>query len=98
MFFEHTNFPRGLIEQTCLRVFSRRVYLFVEHTLLSHRTNKKIPRNSFLVLEPAHTNFLSLYFLIEQIFIFQETLSSPQTHYFRPESVELLFVVCLTNL
>ena len=43
-----TNFPGGFIEQTC---FLKRVYLFVEQPLLSHRTYTNFPRNPYLVLE-----------------------------------------------
>ena len=57
-----TNFSGGFIEKTC---FSRRFYLFVEQTLLSHRTDTNFPRNSYLVLE--------------QIQIFQEPLFSHRT-------------------
>ena len=46
-------------------VFSRRFYLFVEQTLLSHRTDTNFPRNAYLVLE--------------HIKIFQEPLFSHRT-------------------
>ena len=77
LFFKtETNFPGGFIEK---HVFSRRFYPFVEQTLLSHRAEYSFSRKSYLVLE--HILFSkSLYFLIEQIFIFQEVLSSPRTH------------------
>ena len=64
MFFELTQ-----IFQKCLsnrHVFSKMVYLFVEQTLIISSNTYKFSR--------------SLYFLIEQILIFQEALSSPQTH------------------
>ena len=52
--------------------------MFVEQTLISHQTDTNFPRNPYLVLE--HYKFSrSLYFLIEQILIFQEALSSPRT-------------------
>ena len=60
-------------------VFSRRFYLFVEQTLLSHRTDTNFPRNPYLVLEHIQI-FQEPLFLIKQILIFQETLSSPRPH------------------
>ena len=50
MFFEHTRiFQEGLSKR---HVFSRRLYLFVEQTiLLSHRTDTNFPINPYLVLE-----------------------------------------------
>ena len=49
MFFEQTQiFQKGLLKR---HVFSRRFYLFVEQTLLSHRTDTNFPRNPYLVLE-----------------------------------------------
>ena len=61
-------------------IFSRRFYLFVEQTLLSHRTDTNFPRNPYLVVEHIRIIFRTLYFLIEQILIFQEALSSSRTH------------------
>ena len=61
------NFSGGFIEKTC---FSRRFSLFVEQTLLSHRTDANFPRNSYLVLKRIQI-FQELYFLIEQILIFK---------------------------
>ena len=53
MFFEQTRiFQEGLSKRP---VFLRRFYLFVEQTLLSHRTDTNFPRNPYLVL--THTNF-----------------------------------------
>ena len=49
MFFEQTGiFQEGLLKK---HVFLRRFYLFVEQTLLSHRTDINFPRNPYLVLE-----------------------------------------------
>ena len=64
MFFEQTQiFQEGLSKR---HVFSRRVHLFVEQTLLlSHRTDTNFPRNPYLVLE--------------HIRIFQEPLFSHRT-------------------
>ena len=77
MFFEQTRiFQEGLSKR---HVFSRRFYLFVEQTLLSHRTDTNFPRNPYLVLSNTYEISRSLYFLIEQILIFQEALSSPRT-------------------
>ena len=72
------------VEQTCF--FKKGLFfLFVEQTLLSQRTDTNFLRNPHLVLEHIYDSdefSRSLYFLIEQIFIFQEALSSPRTHYF----------------
>ena len=57
----------------------KNVGLFVEQTLLSHRTDTNFPRNPYLVLEHIRI-FQEPLFLIEQILIFQEALSSPRTH------------------
>ena len=57
----------------------RRVYLFFEQTILCHRTDTNFPRNLYL---DTYEFSRTLYFLIEQIFIFQEAISSPRTHYF----------------
>ena len=63
MFFEQTQiFQESLSKRN---VFSRKFYLFVEQTLLSHRTDTNFPRNPYLVLE--------------HIQIFQET-PMPRTH------------------
>ena len=64
MFFEQTQ----IFQEGLLKRhdFLRRSYLFVEQTLLSHRTDTNFPRKPYLVLE--------------HIRIFQEALSSPQTH------------------
>ena len=60
-------------------VFSRRFYLFVEQTLLSHRTDTNFPQKP-LFCPGTHYEFSrSIYFLIEQILIFQEAISSPRT-------------------
>ena len=49
MFFEQTRiFQEGLSNR---HVFSRRLYLFLKQTLLSHRTDTLFPRNPYLVLE-----------------------------------------------
>ena len=61
-----TNFPGRFVEKTCF--FSRRVYLFVEQTLLSR-----------YLIEHIRIFQNNLYFLIEQISIFQEPLFSHQT-------------------
>ena len=58
--------------------FSRRFYLFVKQNLVSHLTDINFPRNPYLVLELTYEFSRSLYFLIEQILIFQEALSSPR--------------------
>ena len=64
MFFEQTQiFQEGLSKR---HVFLR-FYLFVEQTLLSHRTDTNVPRNPYLVLE--------------HIQIFHEPLFSHQTNY-----------------
>ena len=77
MFFEQTQiFQEGLSKR---HVFSRRFYLFVEQTLLSHRTDTHFPGSPYLVLSNTYEISRSLYFLIEQILIFQEALSSPRT-------------------
>ena len=47
------NFPGGLIKKTC---FSRRFYLFVEQTFLSHRTDTNFPQKPLFGLR-THTNF-----------------------------------------
>ena len=47
------NFPRGLFEKTC---FFKRFYLFVEQTLLSHRTDTNFPRNPYFSPR-THTHF-----------------------------------------
>ena len=61
--FEQTQiFQEGLSKR---HDFSRRFYLFVEQTLLSHRTDTNFPRNPYLVLE--------------HIRIFQEPLISHRT-------------------
>ena len=59
------NFPGGSICSTKRHVFSRRFYLFVKQTLLSHRTDINFSRNPYLVLK--------------HIQIFQEPLFSHQT-------------------
>ena len=63
MFFEQTRiFQEGLSKRP---VFLRGFYLFVEQTLLSHRTDTYFPRNPYLFLE--------------HIRIFQEPLFSHRT-------------------
>ena len=70
MFFEQTRiFQESLSKR---HVFSRRFYLFVEQTLLSHRTDTNFPRNPYLVLEHIH--------------IFQEPLFSHRTDTYFPGS------------
>ena len=90
MFFEQTRiFQEGLSKR---HVFSRRFYLFVEQTFLSHRTDTNFPRNPYLVLE--HIRIFQEPLLCHRTdnhfpgslssprtpTIFQETLSSPRTH------------------
>ena len=71
MFFEQRRiFLKGLSNR---HVFLRRVYLFVEQTLLSHRTDTNFPRNPYLVLN-TYKFSRRLYFLIERISIFQKPL------------------------
>ena len=78
MFFEQTQiFQEGLSKR---HVFLRRFHLFVKQTLLTHQTDSNFPRNSYLVSSNTYKFSRSLYFLIEQILIFQEALSSPRTH------------------
>ena len=63
MFFEQTRiFQEGLSKR---HDFSRRFYLFVDQTLLSHQTDSNFPRNPYLVLK--------------HIRIFQELLFSHRT-------------------
>ena len=70
----HTNFPGGRSVCSSNRCyFSRKPCLFVKHIPLS--------RSSFLFFAGTHCVFSwSLYFLIEQILIFQEALSSRRKH------------------
>ena len=83
LFFEQTRiFQEGYSKW---HVFSRRFYLFVEQTLLSHRTDTNFPRNPYLVLD-TYSFSRSLYFIIEQILIFQEALSSLRTHTYFQET------------
>ena len=84
------NFPGGSICSSNRHGFSRRAFektcffkevLSVRRTdLISHRTDTNFPRNPYLVLEHTYEFSRSLYFLIEQILIFQEALSSPRIH------------------
>ena len=67
MFFKQTQIlQEGSSER---HVFSRRSYLFVEQTLLSHRTDTNFPRNPYLVLE--------------QIQIFHESDSDSETKHIK---------------
>ena len=59
--------------------FSRRFYLFVEQTLLSHQTDINFPRNPYLFLEHLRI-FQETLSSPRTPTIFQETLSSPRTH------------------
>ena len=45
------NFSGGSNRLSNRHDFSRRVYIFVEQTLLSHRKDTNFPQNSYLVLE-----------------------------------------------
>ena len=89
VFFEQTQiFQESLSNR---HLFSRRVYLFVKQTLLSHRTDTNFTRNPYLVLKHftnfpiaffifssnRYSFFKKLYLFLEHI-IFQETLM-PQT-------------------
>ena len=74
-------FQKGLLNR---HVFSRRVYLFVEQTLLSHRTDTNLPRNPFLVLEHIH--------------IFQELLFSHGTGINFPGTYLLLLLLLLIDI
>ena len=68
MFFEQTRiFQEGYSKR---HIFSRRFYLFVKQTLLSHRTDTNFPRNPYLVLE--HIQFSRRPLCLEHIGIFQE--------------------------
>ena len=69
--------------------FSRRFYLFIEQTLLSHQTDTNFPRNPYLVLEHIRIFQEPLFFHRTDIrfpgsprthTIFQKTLSNLQTH------------------
>ena len=79
-FFSRSNlfivFQEGLSKR---HVFSRRFYLFVEQTFLSHRTDTNFPQNPYLVLEHIRI-FQEPLFCHRTHTIFQETLSSPRTH------------------
>ena len=72
---------------------SRRVYLFVEQTLLSHRADTNFPKNPYLVLEHVRI------FLTEQISIFQEPLFSHRTDIHFPGSpIQIIFQEALSKL
>ena len=71
MFFEQTRIFQEVYSKR--HVFSRRFYLFVEQTLLSHRTDTNFLRKSYLVLE--------------HIQIFQEPLFSHRTDTHFPGSL-----------
>ena len=96
MFFKQTQIcQEGLSNR---HVFSRRVYLFDEQILLSHRTDINFPRNPyFIVLKHIHILQETLIFSSNRyqfpkatifssntILIFQEALSSPRTPYYFP--------------
>ena len=91
MFFEQIQiFQEGLSKR---HVFSRRFYLFVEQTLLSHRTGTNFPRKP-LFSPRTHTNFPGAsifssnrysfsrkpYLVLEHLRFFRRPYLSPQTH------------------
>ena len=91
LFVEQTRIFQEVLSKR--HVFSRRFYLFVEQTLLSHRTDTNFPRNPYLVLEhilifqePLFSHRTDTHFSGIALSsprtptIFQETLSSPRTH------------------
>ena len=69
-----TNFPGELIERTCFLSIcsSNNPHYLIEQILIFSKT--------FIYTSNTYEFSRSLYFPTEQIFIFQEVLSSPRTH------------------
>ena len=82
-----TGFPEGFIKQT--RFFKEGLSGRRTDLIISSIEQIVISQTPFLyiiVLKHIYEFSRSLYFLIEQILIFKEALSSPQTHIIFPET------------